>query len=530
MLLKKYQVFKKHKTMMRDPSGDFQLFLQNFEQSRKEIDEVFSSEDIRIMDLVTASNLEDEDVLNIFGEIEQILSGRYNEVKKKLLLIFKESDDLDKYEADEETWKQESYCDEEQQEIDEDEMEIEDHEDNLEFEYNDVNIGELKTEIDSEKKGDESQDDKIPVTVVNIKKKPKEKGAASLRYKCEHCDKDYANSNLLRYHQNGQYGQFCKVLFPDRKRKNAKKPKLRAEDQKQVNCEVCGKQMSENHLKRHIKQQHEEKKYPCDICGLMLLETSHRQHKFVHLKGKIEPFKCDQCDYTTLIKAQMKIHKQDKHGPKLFSCELCGLMFGTKRKLHSHVSTTHAGTFHCPHCDFQAINRNTFKNHVKVKHSEQFTKVKCFVCNYEASDTTQLKEHMKNLHSDISFTKESVELFSCDQCEFKSQNRKYLKEHVRAQHLGILHHCTECDFTGKTRKVVYNHFQRVHVHTIEKLSCKFCHKVLESQGSLNRHLVRAHSDQVAMYTCHLCDYRTRDKDLLQRHLSGKYGKHSGYTG
>ena len=85
---------------------------------------------------------------------------------------------------------------------------------------------------------------------------------------------------------------------------------------------------------------------------------------------RLNPKKCDQCDYATTFATTLKRHIRTHGGQKLNKCDLCGHLFHQTGNLKRHM-----------------LIHNGEKPH------------KCRHCNYSCSETGDLKKHMRT-HSD----------------------------------------------------------------------------------------------------------------------------------
>ena len=80
------------------------------------------------------------------------------------------------------------------------------------------------------------------------------------------------------------------------------------------NCQFSTKNKS--NLKAHRNAKHLGVKYPCDQCDYKASYSNHlRQHKRVKHEGV--HFPCSLCLFTTSQKSKLKLHIREKHGERL---------------------------------------------------------------------------------------------------------------------------------------------------------------------------------------------------------------------
>ena len=163
-------------------------------------------------------------------------------------------------------------------------------------------------------------------------------------------------------------------------------------------CEICSRILkSAGALARHKREVHECEEFVCQECGLVLetatkLKSHRRNHKTflcdkceksVSLSNKQRHMKickgkgneavtilhCDECDYQTSKKYNMKRHKE-KHSR--INCDECGKSFTSLQKLDEHKSLVHPVLYyHCEHCEFKST-----KKWIRNRHQELNCRVK----------------------------------------------------------------------------------------------------------------------------------------------------------
>jgi len=122
-------------------------------------------------------------------------------------------------------------------------------------------------------------------------------------------------------------------------------------------CDLCSEIFDEEvELKNHVKDEHKvlivaEAYSPQPLPGtggdsldsVELSFPSHARQRLVKKQSKRRPailFSCDKCDYTTKVKASMKVH----------------------RLIH---------TLDCPYCDFKSVRQLNLKEHILSEHKHE---------------------------------------------------------------------------------------------------------------------------------------------------------------
>lgn len=147
------------------------------------------------------------------------------------------------------------------------------------------------------------------------------------QYKCKYCDKRLPTISSLLVHQHLHI---------------RKKPAA---------CPICHK-IFENDVDFYYHKKVHDGPFECDEDECRkLFETSEEliKHQSEHANcsnGKVK--KCVVCDatFTTLLTLEKheKVHPSiavDNSKSKVFSCEICGQLFGVKSYLHRHLAAEH---------------------------------------------------------------------------------------------------------------------------------------------------------------------------------------------
>ena len=161
---------------------------------------------------------------------------------------------------------------------------------------------------------------------------------------------------------------------------------------KKLNCSICKKPVSFNHLKQHVKT-HQGKSLVCEFCfyatnSLLKFE----KHIFIHTdeykikkeQKKNIKFSCDLCNKDYKSNKAVKNHRNVVHfGMRLFECDLCDKTYTDNTPLRIHKETVHKeedATYACSECDKTFMSEPLLKNHSARFHSKHNIKKKCQYC------------------------------------------------------------------------------------------------------------------------------------------------------
>ncbi|XP_053621826.1 zinc finger protein 761-like [Plodia interpunctella] len=209
---------------------------------------------------------------------------------------------------------------------------------------------------------------------------------------------------------------------------------------------------------------------PDDLTDVNYVPPSERKHRPRRRRDKkprprpTKVLKCQLCNYTTVYKTGLVMH-----------------MIGhTTEKPHC-----------CTECDYKSKYRNSLTRHVKIQHQKD--------------DTPET---------------ESVEVFTCDQCNYKTHFKWNLRAHNRKHNLVKQFKCVHCEY-----ETAYRHNYLKHSRTHENkektpvfYKCDKCTFVTKFEGHIARHLAKIHNEVTdTAYKCEMCDFSTRVRWRLNIH-------------
>ncbi|KAH8295666.1 hypothetical protein KR018_002569 [Drosophila ironensis] len=135
----------------------------------------------------------------------------------------------------------------------------------------------------------------------------------------------------------------------------------------------------------------------CEICNRKFVngKTLSKHVKTVH--NKIKPFICNVCGKKTARKASLIIHMRQHTGEKPLQCGQCKFSTRDPSVLHKHRQR-HSGqdaqsSLKCGQCDYQCIQANALKRHMRLNHPEAYRDLCCDLCSFTSINAERLQAH-----------------------------------------------------------------------------------------------------------------------------------------
>lgn len=204
-----------------------------------------------------------------------------------------------------------------------------------------------------------------------------------------------------------------------------------------------------------------------------------------------------------------------------FSCNIdnCAVRMRSLENIEYHRRCHNGAQYSCPECDHVHCHWNGMSTHLWRAHLINMELFSCDQCSYKTTSYSKLINMHKRIHG-------SERPFLCDTCGKGFKNTKQLRNHrsihyassrMRQEHEG------ECDVCGRTFSTVRKlrlHKDNVH-HKVRRHLCSNCGYCASSISSLKMHM-RQHTGEKP-FKCNECDYQTSDHNSLRRHKM----RHSG---
>ena len=110
---------------------------------------------------------------------------------------------------------------------------------------------------------------------------------------------------------------------------------------------------------------------------------------------------------------------------------------------------------------------------------------------------------------DFNMTSNQEQLFSCDNCDFKTYTDFGLKLHKsKAHRVELEHKCDQCEYSTKTFELLMKHNEQKHINGTQ-FECNICQKKFKYRVNLNHHHKREHEG--LKFKCEFCDFETSFK-------------------
>ena len=181
--------------------------------------------------------------------------------------------------------------------------------------------------------------------------------------------------------------------------------------------------------------------YQCDKCPYML---DRQRPQFVrNLTSTYEA--------NSRFRNHLEIHKEKSEE---FTCTDCQKMFASKSQLRTHVTNVHRIKFKCDKCDFKTSHRESYEDHLIIKHSDQKPSIKCPSCDKLFLTRRKMLNHVTIQHGE--------KRFECDMCGNKYTTRGLLNGHKKEVHEINEVDCEMCGKTFKNRARLQNHIKYSH--------------------------------------------------------------------
>ncbi|KAH8327635.1 hypothetical protein KR074_005814 [Drosophila pseudoananassae] len=138
----------------------------------------------------------------------------------------------------------------------------------------------------------------------------------------------------------------------------------------------------------------------CEICSRKFVngKTLSKHVKTVH--NKIKPFICNVCGKKTARKASLIIHMRQHTGEKPLQCGACKFSTRDPSVLHKHRqrhgSQETQNSLKCSQCDYQCIQANALKRHMRLNHPEAYRDLCCDLCSYTSINAERLLAHKQD--------------------------------------------------------------------------------------------------------------------------------------
>ncbi|ALC42066.1 CG15073, partial [Drosophila busckii] len=225
-------------------------------------------------------------------------------------------------------------------------------------------------------------------------------------FKCELCDRSFADKQCLRNHE---------LL------------KHQPDEEKKFICEHCPKKFTKQYLLDQHRVVHQERNVPCDLCNRRFATVSMLATHVRMLHGNYGTM-CDICAKVVRGRAAFQRHQLEHAGvtePKV-QCDICGSWHKNKYSLKKHIKRHNNSSEKCTCsiCGKVSPNRSAMLSHQRYVHISDRVHA-CSVCSKKFKKAITLKEHMATHTGEV--------LYKCPHCPktFNSNANKHAHRKIR---------------------------------------------------------------------------------------------------
>ncbi|KAF2367628.1 Zinc finger C2H2-type [Trinorchestia longiramus] len=301
-------------------------------------------------------------------------------------------------------------------------------------------------------------------------------------------------------------------------------------ERKEYSCAVCPFTTDQQYkLEDHVHKRHGAEKvllYSCPDCDYKTKwKRLIKGHRRVHT-GDL--FRCSKCDFATITRTRLNEHEMTHldMSQRSFACPHCSYRATRQTRLNEHITNRHypekKALHKCDKCEFSTLWKSYLKVHKKMHSGDVF---QCSRCSYSSPVKAQVMRHERSLHRiGVSKVTTANNIFKCPHCPYTAARKCRLTEHIDSRHNRAnseVFSCPACTFKTIWRKSLKVHMS-VHEEEGDYFLCDLCAFKSLDEEKFKLH-VKTHLPEEA-FTCTLCSFSTPDADLFNEHLTTNHSQ------
>jgi len=361
-------------------------------------------------------------------------------------------------------------------------------------------------------------------------------GRPKKTFQCPYCNLLLYGKRKLEEHRITYHGQPEQCEQCHKWVKNIKHHVSRYHSPKKRSCPLCAKKfIFPWEVRKHIEVEHEAAPVindvvPCKLCGKQVMEKWLFKHLERMHSGRKEVFSCIFCDFKGESKMAVVKHTNDEHEKITVQCPFCNREVFN---LEKHVKSHDRDKYQCYTCEAKFGYSDEAREHYMKSHVDpvqlemgmghianakiyrklytapsEFKIEKCKYCDYTSNNAGSIKKHEQTKHEGITET--------CDIC---GKNYKDVKSHKKAVHFKVRpFKCPHCPYGALNNNSLKNHVIAKHTGNVHRKLCPHCPMRVKN---LEFHIENTHVNpqpKDKKYVCDTCPYRTHDKSSLNSHI------------
>tara|TARA_R100001163_G_C5067382_1_gene206465 strand:- start:4248 stop:5822 length:1575 start_codon:yes stop_codon:yes gene_type:complete len=202
---------------------------------------------------------------------------------------------------------------------------------------------------------------------------------------------------------------------------------------------------------------------------------------------------------------------------KIIECEICGEKIKYKSK-YDHMKNKHSNeedifNWECETCNLKFKHEKIYKNHLETENHKNTIKATKIVID---------SEKLNKKYNEILKKDEDDNLFKCDQCYHKFDEKNKLENHIERCHKEKIFKCKvivngiKCKSSFCTEKQYKCHMKRSHPENVYYCSYESCDKKFSRADRRDRHEVEVHNP--IKVVCKICQKQMMFRNYNDRHL------------